>query len=424
MSSGKFGVVVVGAGLAGLSCARTLQEHGVGVTVIEASDAIGGRVRTDRLSGFLFDRGFQVLQTAYPEARRVLDYAALKLQPFYPGALVFREGRFDRVADPWRRPQHALSTLLSPLGTLSDKLRVARLQQRVSGLTLEQLFDQPESSTMEALRRKGFTNSMIEGFFRPFFAGVFLETELETSSRLFEFVFRIFASGDTALPAEGIGAIPQQIAAVLPKGAIMTGMRVESIRDGGVRLESGEELRSDAVVIATGVHEAARLLGDPGESATRGVTCLYFAAQEPPVREAILVLNGERRGPVANLCVLSQVARSYAPPDEELISVTVLGIPQDERQLEAAVCQQLTEWLGKKVKNWRHLRTYRIPQALPAQLPPLHHPLRQRVCLRQGLFVCGEYGGVASIQWAMFSGRRAAEAVLEEVAGVQPHNPE
>ena len=169
MSSGKFGVVVVGAGLAGLSCARTLQEHGVGVTVIEASDAIGGRVRTDRLSGFLFDRGFQVLQTAYPEARRVLDYAALKLQPFYPGALVYREGRFHRVADPWRRPQHALSTLLSPLGTLSDKLRVARLQQHVSGLTLEQLFDQPESSTMEALRRSGFTESMIEGFFRPFF---------------------------------------------------------------------------------------------------------------------------------------------------------------------------------------------------------------------------------------------------------------
>ena len=277
---------------------------------------------------------------------------------------------------------------------------------------------------MEALRRKGFTNSMIEGFFRPFFAGVFLETELETSSRLFEFVFRVFASGDTVLPAEGIGAIPQQIAAVLPKGAIMTGMRVESIRDGGVRLESGEELRSDAVVIATGGHEAARLLGDPGGSATRGVTCLYFAAQEPPVREPILVLNGERRGPVANLCVLSQVARSYAPQDQELISVTVLGIPQDERQLEAAVREQLTEWFGKKAKHWRHLRTYRIPQALPAQLPPLHHPLRQRVRLRQGLFVCGEYGGVASIQWAMFSGRRAAEAVLEEMAGVQPHNPE
>jgi hypothetical protein len=218
-----------------------------------------------------------------------------------------------------------------------------------------------------------------------------------------------------------MGAIPHQIAAVLPPNAIMTGSRVESIRDGGVRLESGDELRSDAVVIATGGHEAARLLGDPGVSTKRAVTCLYFAAQEPPVREPILVLNGERRGPVANFCVLSQVARSYAPHDQELISVTVLGIPQDERQLEVAVREQLTEWFGKKAKHWTHLRTCRIPQALPAQLPPLHHPLRQRVRLRQGLFVCGEYRGVASIQWAMFSGRRAAEAVLEEVAGVQPN---
>lgn len=241
---------------------------------------------------------------------------------------------------------------------------------------------------------------------------------------MFEFVFRIFASGDTALPEEGIGAIPHQIAAVLPPNAIMTGTRVESIRDGGVRLESGGTIRADTLVIATGVHEAARLLGDPGGSATRGVTCLYFAAQEPPVREPILVLNGERRGPVANFCVLSQVARSYAPQDQELISVTVLGTHQDEWQLEAAVREHLSEWFGKKAKHWRHLRTYRIPQALPAQLPPLRHPLRQRVRLRQGLFVCGEYGGVASIQWAMFSGRRAAEAVLEEVAGVQPNNPE
>ena len=135
------------------------------------------------------------------------------------------------------------------------------------------------------------------------------------------------------------------------------------------------------------------------------------------MREPILVLNGEGRGPVVNFCVLSQVARSYAPHDQELISVTVLGIPQDERQLEATVREQLTEWFGKKVKDWRHLRTYRIPHALPVQLPALHHPLRQRVRIRQGLFVCGEYGGVASIQWAMFSGRRSAEAVLEEVAG-------
>jgi hypothetical protein len=179
----------------------------------------------------------------------------------------------------------------------------------------------------------------------------------------------------------------------------MTGIRVASIRDDGVRLESGEELRSDAVVMAT-------------------------ASQEPPVREPILVLNGERRGPVANFCVLSRVARSYAPHDQELISVTVLEIPRDERQLEAAVREQLTKWFGKKTKHWTHLRTCRIPQGLPAQLPPLHHPLRQLVHLRQGLFVCGEYGGVAFIQWAMFSGHRAAEAVLEEAAGVQPHNAE
>ena len=171
-------VLIIGAGLAGLCCARVLHQAHIPFVILEASDGVGGRVRTDRVEGFLLDRGFQVLQTAYPEARRVLDYPALKLKPFYPGALVYFDGRLHRVGDPLRQPRHLFSTIFSPIGTLADKLRVARLRWQVSRGSIEDLFRRPETSTLAALRAQGFSDTMIERFFRPFFSGVFFDRNL------------------------------------------------------------------------------------------------------------------------------------------------------------------------------------------------------------------------------------------------------
>ena len=407
-------VLIIGGGLAGLCCALRLHQSGVSFQVLEASDGVGGRVRTDKVEGFLLDRGFQVLLTAYPEARRILDYDALNLRTFYPGALIRYKKRSYRFADPWRHPVDGLLGLLTPIGSFSDKFRVRKLRTHVLTGSLSDLYSRPETTTLPALRNFGFSENMIDRFFRPFIGGVFFDSNLEVSSRMFEFGFRMFSMGDTALPSKGMGAIPEQIAARLPEGTVRTEARVESIHEDGVTLASGEKIKAQAVVVATEGPEAARLLGDKEKPGCRSVTCLYFETNEPPLSGPILVLNGEGEGPINSLCSPSNVAPNYAPKNRSLLEVTIIGNPnQDDQQLESAVRTQLTEWFGRKVSDWRHLRTYRIIHALPMQVPPIADPTSRPAQVRPGLFVCGEYHNVASIQWAMVSGRQTAEAVID-----------
>src|SRR5215472_7645096 len=206
-------VLIVGAGLAGLSCARYLADSAISFQIIEASDGIGGRVRTDQYQGFLLDRGFQVLLTAYPEAQRTLDYHALALRKFSPGAFSWFAGRFNRLADPWRTPGGWRAVLKSDFGTFWDKLCVLRLRSRLRRASIAQIFEHPETSTSAALESSGFSEEFLHRFFRPFFGGILLDRELESSSRMFEFVFKMLAEGDAAVPAGGMGAIPAQIAA-------------------------------------------------------------------------------------------------------------------------------------------------------------------------------------------------------------------
>jgi phytoene dehydrogenase-like protein len=375
---------------------------------------VGGRVRTDHLNGFLLDRGFQVLLTAYPEPQRVLDYDALHLHPFYPGALVYLDDRFYRVADPWRHPFDAMRTLFSPIGTLGDKLRVARLRHQVRSVSLDTLWSRPEQSTHAALEAAGFSASMINSFFRPFFGGVFLERELQTSSRLFDFVFRMFAEGDTALPSGGMGAIAEQLAAHLPDQVLHLNTHVNTVTPHSVTLASGESREARRVVIATEGPEAARLVPDLEPIACRRVTCMYFAAEKPPLDEAIIMLNGSDAGPVHNVCIPSAVAPSYAPAGAALISVTILEDRQAKNEnLERDVRCQMTHWFGIGVRQWQHLHTYCIPHALPASIPNRYAMSPRPAQLESGLFVCGDYRESASIHGAMVSGRRAAEAIVE-----------
>ena len=416
-------VIVVGGGLAGLACALRLQQQGIEALVLEGADRVGGRVRTDRVEGFALDRGFQVYLTAYPEGRRVLDLGALGLRSFYPGALVRRRGRFHKVADPWRRPLDGIAGLASPVGTLGDKLKVRALRRRVRGGTIEERLSAPQTTTLAALRRDGFSDGMIDAFFRPFLGGVFLERELQTSSRMLEFVFRMFSVGDAALPVSGMQAIPEQLSLRLPVGAVRTETVVVGVDREGVTLAGGKRLPARAVVIATEGPEAVRLAaGELGATAgpvpaARGATCLYFAASKAPVAEPILVLAGDGAGdgPVNNLCIPSQVQPSYAPPGASLVSVTVIGVPAlGDAALLASVLDQLTGWFGAEVRGWKHLRTYRIPYALPSATPGERDPPSRPVRLREGLYVAGDHRENPSIQGALVSGRLAAEALIAE----------
>jgi phytoene dehydrogenase-like protein len=407
-------VVIIGAGMAGLCCALELQSKGIPSVVLDAAGAPGGRVRTDKVEGFLLDRGFQVLLTAYPEARRVLDYKALGLRSFLPGALVRTGGRFHLVADPFRRPWSAVSSLRARVGSLQDKLLIARLRSHVLKGSPEEIWTRPETSTAEALRGFGFSERMIDSFFRPFFGGIFLETELASSSRLFEFVFRMFSVGRAALPSGGMGAISAQLTGRLAPGTLRLNAKVASVGDGEVVLERGERLRAAAVVVATDSTEAARLLPELHPPGWHGTACLYYAADKDPVGKPVLVLNGEGSGPIDNLCVPSTVAPSYAPAaGKALVSVSVTGAGEaGERELETEVCKHLSDWFGPQVSDWKHLRTYRIPRALPARrsLEPAALPVRRR----PGLYICGDHRETPSLQGAMASGRRAAEAVVAD----------
>jgi phytoene dehydrogenase-like protein len=407
VSDSKPDVLIAGGGLAGLNCARHLAAAGMMPLIVEASDGVGGRVRTDSVDGFLLDRGFQVLLTAYPEAKAALDYDTLRLQAFEPGSQIRYNGAFHRVVDPFRRPLQGLESLFGPIGTLGDKMRVAMLRSSVLDGPCRDLFLRPRVTTEARLREFGFGNSMLDRFFRPFFGGIFLDAELRVSSRMFDFVFRMLALGDTSIPEEGMGKIPRQLASFLPAGAVRLNSPVQSIDAKTVTLASGERFEAGAVVLACDGPAAARLAGlpDPG---SRAVSCLYYAAPEPPVAGRWLVLNGDRRGPINNLCVPSNVAPGYAPAGQSLVSVTVLGEMGEDGEPE--VRSQLTAWFGQSAARWRHLRTYRVPQAQPDTADPVEPGLPSR--LPSGLYVCGDYRTTPSIQGALLSGRLAAEAVL------------
>lgn len=406
-------VVIVGAGMAGLACAHRLQEGGVDAILFEAEEQVGGRVRTDEVDGFLLDRGFQILLSAYPEARRLLDYADLELRPFYPGALVRFDGAFHRLANPLQQPLDALGSFGGPIVRVSDLIPLARLGLR--GRFEGNAAARRETTTFAALCDLGFSGRLIESFLRPFLGGVFLDPSLETTSRMLDFVLPMFANGVAAVPARGMGAIPSQLAAGLPSEMIRCSEPVAGVSPDEVTLASGSSVAASAVVVAADGPAAAGLLPEIDPVPGLQATCLYFAPPRPPTAGPMLVLDGEGRGPVTNLVVMSEVAPSYAPAGSALVSATVLGDPIDaDEALEAHVRAQLETWFGSSVSEWRHLRTYRIAHALPAKRPPigsLHRPTR----VGQGIYVCGDHRNTASLQGAMLSGRLAAENVIEDL---------
>lgn len=396
-----------------------LTQAGISTTVLEASDRVGGRVRSDIVDGFTLDHGFQVLATAYPACRELLDYAALRLSAFEPGALVRHRGGFANLSDPWRRPSQILRTAFAGVGTWGDKLRIAKLRRAANSGTLEQLYERAHEPTLQRLRSDGFSEAFIDQFFRPFLSGVFLDPTLETSSRMLELVFRMFTAGDLALPADGMAAIPRQLAERLPRGTVRLRQSVESILEGTIQLTSGETLCPQTIVIATESTAAAQLVGVP-ELATpwRQTVTHYFAAAASPDRHRMLMLAGDEfpfaersdaaPGVIASVVVPSDVAPQYAPPGKALISVSTSESTDAEVSGDSLqrVRDQLLRWFGSAANRWQHLRSYAVPYALPVQslrniTPPLAHG---------NIVLCGDYCETPSIQGAMNSGLRAAEA--------------
>ena len=404
-------VVIVGAGLAGLSAAREIQRHGLSVIVLEASDAVGGRVRTDIVDGFQLDRGFQVILTAYPELQSQVDMRALDLRPFDPGALVWRNGKGHAVSDPFRKPQTLATTALAPIGNVFDKARIVVLRARVLRRKSAVLLSGQDVSTDVALRAFGFSTKIINRFFRPLFGGIQLDPHLATSRRMFDVIFKSLSEGQSVLPSRGMHALPLQMASRLSEGTIHLNTRVSTLDGTTISLTSGEIISARAVVVATDGPTASSLLGIPVVE-SRKVGCVYFAADTPPTKEKYVVLDGTGNGPVLNVAVISNVAPSYAPADKHLIVAALPGVTDGD--LEAMSRKQLRSWWGPQVDDWKHLRTYVINHGGPVQKPPFSP--KQRVNLGNGQFVCGDHRDTGSIQGAMYSGRRCGEAVVQSLA--------
>ena len=397
--------------------------------MLEAGDAVGGRVRTDEVAGFQVDRGFQVLLTAYPTARRWLDYAALGLGKFEPGALVATPDGEARVSDPFRRPGRWLETLRAPVGTAGDKLRIAALRFAATAGASDAVWLKGEGNdgamrtTAAELAARGFSPLMLERFLRPWLGGIFLERELATPAAMLFFVYRMFSQGYAALPAGGMQRIPEQLAAGLGKDGVVLRARVARTEPGAVELLDGRRVPARHIVVATEQEEAMRLVDQIGGSAWRSVINVHWSAARSPMGgEPVLWLNGRGRGLINNLVVPSDVATGYSPAGQALVSATILGdAPEDEGELTYALGLELAERFGEEVWTWRPLAVRRLRRALPVLGRPVSG--REPREVREGLWLCGDHRASASIEGAMASGEAVATAILSRIGlgnGVAP----
>lgn len=408
-------VVVVGAGLAGLACARELGRHGLEVLVLEAGDAVGGRIRTDRVDGFTLDRGFQVLNTAYPALAGTVDLDALDLRSFDPAVTLLLDGEPVVLANPLQDPRRTGSTVRVPVGGLRGKAALGVYAARCLALPATSLKRREDLSAAEAWRRARIPPDVVERVLQPFLSGVLLESDMSSSRRFTDLMFRMFARGRSTVPAGGMQRLPQQLADRLPAGTVRLDHRVEAVAARRADV-SGGPVSARAVVIATDPWTAGTLL--PAElepPAPRGVTTVYHAAAPFPEASGRLLLD-TGRSPVVNSIAISVAAPEYAPPDRVLVSTSFLHGSAPSHLDEPRTLAALARLHGTDTSGWEVIGRYDLPRALPGM--PAPHAFRRPVrfeTARGPLYVAGDHRDTSSIQGALVSGRRAGRAVAADL---------
>lgn len=434
-------VVIVGAGVAGLSAAHRLTSAGVTTAVLEAAPYPGGRMSTEKVDGFRLDRIGQLLSTSYPELRLTPGLDALALRPFAPGVLLHSDGRRQRAgavpsamgARRARGALHAVRALASaprtgaargpgqssvprvragaPLGSAVDQARLGAALARLASSPVERLLARPELPAGRALAERGVPARTVDGFLRPLLAALLCDPELTTSSRCADLALRAFASGRLCVPEGGAEALPELLARSLPPGTVHTGVRVTSIATTSVTTAEHGEIRCRAVLLATDARTAAELLPGLRVPDFHPVTVVHHTTDEPPTTGASLLLDADRGGPVAHTALISQVDPTRAPAGRALISSTVLGTPPPD--IDTAVRMHLSRLYGTSTARWETLAVHHTPEAVPAMRPP--HDLRRPVRLLAGLYVCGDHRDTSTVQGALHSAHRAAAAILADL---------
>lgn len=425
--------IVIGAGLAGLACAGRLQQGGIEVEILEASNRIGGRVGTDYVDGFQLDHGFQVLQTGYSAARDHFDYAALNLKAFDPGALIQTESGRYAMVDPWRMPSKTLQTLFNPIGTLADRWRLARLRKDAIRQALHES-DSSDTSVHELLQRHyQFSTDFVDRFLRPWISGMFFDEQLETSSQFFKYIFATLAKAEAALPSAGMQSLPRQLASHLPTRALRLNSPVRRVHLEQVEMEDGSHREADYIVVATDGQTAQALVASEHANNLKprfaGTLTLYFATPEPPPVGRALLLNGELQsghaiGPISNVTVPSNVASAYAPAGQSLVCVSVRpSLAKSDGSFNLStilpeVTKQATRWFGSSVEKWRLIKHYAIAKAVPRLLPGAWSRA-SKTSNQSRIAICGDFTTSPSLQGALESGRHAAESILHACGNAQ-----
>lgn len=410
MSSAK--VVIVGAGVSGLIAAQHLEAAGLHPIIIEATDRVGGRVKTDLIDGFTCDHGFQVLLTAYREAQHYLSYSQLGLSTFRPGAVVYKNAHATNLVDPLREPSQLFNMLFASVASFKDKLLTWKLQRELRQSAPADLFAKAQQMTsLQFLRSYGFSQKYIEAFFQPFFGGIFLENALDTPAAMLRFVFKMFAEGQAAVPKGGMGEIPKMLHQRLQHTEVHFNTKTEAVIGSKIRTDAGEDIPFDALIIATDPqHLMPQLAGEPIHY--HGTSTFYFRSNERVLPKRLIGLAADATTAVNNFCEMEALDAGYTPAGEELVSVTLKDIPT-EKHPEEKIAQELRQITGKEQWQLTPIARYDIPLALPnlGYLTYDYTATQSRVT--EQIFLAGDHLLFGSLDAAMRSGRRAAEGVLE-----------
>jgi protoporphyrinogen oxidase len=412
MNKKEYKIYIIGAGVSGLVASKVLEDHGYKSMIIEATDRVGGRVKTDVIDGYQLDHGFQVLLTAYPSAQKYLNFEALELQHFLPGAAIFSDGNHKTIGDPLRNISLFFPTLFSGIGKFSDKLKILKLNSLLKKTTLAEIFDKSEKTTLQYLIDFGFSKEIIFKFFKPFFSGIFLEPELETSSRMFEFVYKMFGEGFATLPKGGIEAIPKQLKSNLKHSKFQFNTNVKSVEDGKIILDNGTELESDFTIIAT---ESSKLVGNLKKKETKWKSCdtLYFETNTMTIRKPIIGLIAESDALINNIFYHSSIL-SKSTGRKQLLSVTVVKQHNLSKEaLKIRVQKELQDYCG--IDSCIFIKHYAIPNALPDLEGIKYEMLPAEIELTNSIFLAGDTQLNGSLNAAMISGEKAALNVIENL---------
>ena len=399
----KIETLIIGAGPSGLACGIQCQNDNKPFLLIEQSDRVGGRVGSFEEDGFIFDLGFQVYNTAYEVTNSLLDLDAIGLNSFRPGAMIHDGTSFQIISDPLRDITQVFTTLFSDISTISDKVRVLRLKNSLNGYEINKDSD-TDISTYQFLSNQGFSDRMIEMFFRPFFSGIFLENKLETSSKFFKYVFSTFNTGLASLPNKGMQSIPNDLLKRIDSGQVLFDKRVTKIdQEKNVYFEDGSSLSTENVVLTGG---NTNILDESPKKYNSAKT-IYLCSKVSPLKGEYIHLYPCDEI-INNIAIPTSISSLYSKSGDHLFSVTVIDNGMSKIDLIDSIQRKLSDYYGGAKGDYEYLKYLEIKKGTLKQMPG---HFDGSVTNENGIIYSGESQINGSIEGAVISGIEAANLI-------------